>query len=310
MLVGGEPAAPGASGEHRRDRCRRPAPADRIGRSRRAQGRRPESQAGRGSRATSACRGWCTARCCASPCARISRSRHLGRREDGGGRRRADQAPELTALTPTGDTRSRTGRSSQSTRSASVASRWPRSPPRTRRPPRPHCARSSSTTTSCRCSARSSRRPPTTPAFARGRASAGRNLSRARRAAGPRGQRLLPLPARRRLGRARGAEGSSRSRASTGSRRLSVRDGDPHRDRGLRRRRDHPLGCPAGTRSWSARIADLFNLPIGRVRVIVPYLGGGFGSKSYTKVEPITAAALLEGRPSGADSRTASRNRW
>jgi CO/xanthine dehydrogenase Mo-binding subunit len=39
-----------------------------------------------------------------------------------------------------------------------------------------------------------------------------------------------------------------------------------------------------------AEIADLFNLPIGRVRVIVPYLGGGFGSKSYTKMEPITAA--------------------
>jgi CO/xanthine dehydrogenase Mo-binding subunit len=39
-----------------------------------------------------------------------------------------------------------------------------------------------------------------------------------------------------------------------------------------------------------AEIADLFNLPLGRVRVIVPFLGGGFGSKSYTKMEPITAA--------------------
>jgi CO/xanthine dehydrogenase Mo-binding subunit len=39
-----------------------------------------------------------------------------------------------------------------------------------------------------------------------------------------------------------------------------------------------------------AEIADLFNLPLARVRVIVPYLGGGFGSKSYTKMEPITAA--------------------
>ncbi|MQA73799.1 MAG: molybdopterin-dependent oxidoreductase [Solirubrobacterales bacterium] len=47
-----------------------------------------------------------------------------------------------------------------------------------------------------------------------------------------------------------------------------------------------------------AEIADLFNLPIGRVRVIVPYLGGGFGSKSYTKMEPITAAlAWKAGRP-------------
>ena len=47
-----------------------------------------------------------------------------------------------------------------------------------------------------------------------------------------------------------------------------------------------------------AEIADLFNLPLGRVRVIVPYLGGGFGSKSYTKMEPVTAALSWKaGRP-------------
>lgn len=47
-----------------------------------------------------------------------------------------------------------------------------------------------------------------------------------------------------------------------------------------------------------AEIADLFGLPIGRVRVIVPYLGGGFGSKSYTKMEPVTAALSWKaGRP-------------
>ncbi len=47
-----------------------------------------------------------------------------------------------------------------------------------------------------------------------------------------------------------------------------------------------------------AEIADLFKLPIGRVRVIVPYLGGGFGSKSYTKMEPLTAALSWKaGRP-------------
>jgi CO/xanthine dehydrogenase Mo-binding subunit len=34
------------------------------------------------------------------------------------------------------------------------------------------------------------------------------------------------------------------------------------------------------------------------VRVIVPYVGGGYGSKSYTKIEPLTAAlALRAGRP-------------
>lgn len=47
-----------------------------------------------------------------------------------------------------------------------------------------------------------------------------------------------------------------------------------------------------------AEIADLFGVPLNSVRVIVPYLGGGFGSKSYTKMEPITAAlARHAGRP-------------
>jgi CO/xanthine dehydrogenase Mo-binding subunit len=47
-----------------------------------------------------------------------------------------------------------------------------------------------------------------------------------------------------------------------------------------------------------AEIADLFGMPLSRVRVIVPYLGGGFGSKSYTKMEPVTVAlARKAGRP-------------
>lgn len=47
-----------------------------------------------------------------------------------------------------------------------------------------------------------------------------------------------------------------------------------------------------------AELADLFGLPVGAVRVVVPYLGGGFGSKSYTKMEPITAAlARIAGQP-------------
>jgi CO/xanthine dehydrogenase Mo-binding subunit len=42
----------------------------------------------------------------------------------------------------------------------------------------------------------------------------------------------------------------------------------------------------------------LFGLPLDRVRIIVPFLGGGFGSKSYTKMEPLTAAiARKAGRP-------------
>lgn len=45
-----------------------------------------------------------------------------------------------------------------------------------------------------------------------------------------------------------------------------------------------------------AEIAELFELPIGAVRIIVPYLGGGFGSKSYTKMEPITVALSRKAR--------------
>ena len=47
-----------------------------------------------------------------------------------------------------------------------------------------------------------------------------------------------------------------------------------------------------------AEIADLFGVPLARVRVLVPYLGGGFGSKSYTKMEPLTVAlARKAGQP-------------
>jgi CO/xanthine dehydrogenase Mo-binding subunit len=47
-----------------------------------------------------------------------------------------------------------------------------------------------------------------------------------------------------------------------------------------------------------AEIADLFGVPVANVRIQVPYLGGGFGSKSYTKMEPLTVAlARKAGRP-------------
>ena len=45
-----------------------------------------------------------------------------------------------------------------------------------------------------------------------------------------------------------------------------------------------------------AEIADLFGQPIGAVRIQVPYLGGGFGSKSYTKMEPLTVALSRKAR--------------
>ncbi|MBE2319479.1 xanthine dehydrogenase family protein molybdopterin-binding subunit [Solirubrobacter sp. CPCC 204708] len=45
-------------------------------------------------------------------------------------------------------------------------------------------------------------------------------------------------------------------------------------------------------------LARIFALPLARVRVVVPYVGGGYGSKSYTKVEPLAAlGAYVTGRP-------------
>lgn len=38
-------------------------------------------------------------------------------------------------------------------------------------------------------------------------------------------------------------------------------------------------------------LARIFGLPLSKVRVRSPYLGGGYGSKSYTKVEPMAAVA-------------------
>jgi CO/xanthine dehydrogenase Mo-binding subunit len=45
-------------------------------------------------------------------------------------------------------------------------------------------------------------------------------------------------------------------------------------------------------------LALMFGLPLARVRVIVPYVGGGYGTKSYTKVEPLAAlGAYVTRRP-------------
>ncbi len=47
-----------------------------------------------------------------------------------------------------------------------------------------------------------------------------------------------------------------------------------------------------------AEMASVFGVPLSRVRIIVPFLGGGFGSKSYTRMEPLTiAVARKAGRP-------------
>lgn len=45
-------------------------------------------------------------------------------------------------------------------------------------------------------------------------------------------------------------------------------------------------------------LARVFNLPLSKVRVTSPYLGGGYGTKSYTKVEPLAAVgSWAVGRP-------------
>ena len=45
-------------------------------------------------------------------------------------------------------------------------------------------------------------------------------------------------------------------------------------------------------------LARMFALPLSRVRVSAPYVGGGYGTKSYTKVEGIASmAAYFTGRP-------------
>ena len=47
-----------------------------------------------------------------------------------------------------------------------------------------------------------------------------------------------------------------------------------------------------------AELARIFGLPASRVSLNVPYLGGGFGGKSYAKIEPLVVAASRKvGRP-------------
>lgn len=45
-------------------------------------------------------------------------------------------------------------------------------------------------------------------------------------------------------------------------------------------------------------LANIFSLPLSAVRVEVPYIGGGYGSKSYTKLEPLASVgSWATGRP-------------
>jgi CO/xanthine dehydrogenase Mo-binding subunit len=44
------------------------------------------------------------------------------------------------------------------------------------------------------------------------------------------------------------------------------------------------------------QLANIFKVPVAKVRVVVPYLGGGYGGKVYPKVEPLTVALALKAR--------------
>ena len=50
--------------------------------------------------------------------------------------------------------------------------------------------------------------------------------------------------------------------------------------------------------SVRVELARMFGAPLSRIRIIVPLLGGGFGGKTYAKLEPVAAAlARVAGRP-------------
>lgn len=57
----------------------------------------------------------------------------------------------------------------------------------------------------------------------------------------------------------------------------------------------------AGSQSPAAvqkTLSRLFGIPLARVRVVVPFVGGGFGGKASVKIEPLVAAASWKvGRP-------------
>jgi len=43
-------------------------------------------------------------------------------------------------------------------------------------------------------------------------------------------------------------------------------------------------------------LTTVFKLPVSQIRLIVPFVGGGYGSKSYTKIEPLVAACAWKAR--------------
>ena len=44
------------------------------------------------------------------------------------------------------------------------------------------------------------------------------------------------------------------------------------------------------------QLSNIFKLPVSKIRIVVPYLGGGYGSKVYPKIEPLTVALARKAR--------------
>ncbi|MGH7775321.1 MAG: xanthine dehydrogenase family protein molybdopterin-binding subunit [Candidatus Binatia bacterium] len=42
------------------------------------------------------------------------------------------------------------------------------------------------------------------------------------------------------------------------------------------------------------QLSNIFKVPVSKVRVVVPYLGGGYGGKVYPKIEPLTVALAIK----------------
>jgi CO/xanthine dehydrogenase Mo-binding subunit len=47
--------------------------------------------------------------------------------------------------------------------------------------------------------------------------------------------------------------------------------------------------------SVRVELAKMFDAPLSRIRIVVPHLGGGFGSKTYAKLEPLAAVLARAG---------------
>ena len=47
-------------------------------------------------------------------------------------------------------------------------------------------------------------------------------------------------------------------------------------------------------------LSEIFHLPLNKIRIIVPYLGGAYGGKLAVKTEPLAAGPGLEGQAAGS----------